>query len=211
MTIKGLIFDCDGTLADTMPLHWQAWRKVTTRHGVRFPEARFYALGGVPSRDIFQMLREEQNLNLDPLALAHEKEEEYLKSMARVGPVKAVVRIAREHAGRLPLAVASGGMRPIIEQVLVHLGIRQWFTAVVTSEDVARQKPAPDIFLEAARRLGVPPRFCRAYEDTDLGLQAILAAGMHAVDVRELVRARTPRRRSPGGGARAQGAARRQT
>jgi len=121
------------------------------------------------------------------------------------------VRIAREHAGRLPLAVASGGQKPIIEQVLVHLGIRQWFTAVVTSEDVARQKPAPDIFLEAARRLGVPPRFCRAYEDTDLGLQAILAAGMHAVDVRELVRARTPRRRSPGGGARAQGAARRQT
>src|SRR5437899_11780801 len=91
MTIKGLIFDCDGTLADTMPLHWQAWRKVTTRHGVRFPETRFYALGGVPSRDIFQMLREEQNLNLDPLTLAREREEKYLKSMARVAPDKAVV------------------------------------------------------------------------------------------------------------------------
>src|SRR5258708_28738719 len=163
MTIRGLFWDCDGTLADRMPLNGEAGGKVTTRHGVRFPETRFYALGGVPSRDIFQMLREEQNLNLDPLALAHEKEEEYLKSMARVGPVKAVVRIAREHAGRLPLAVASGGMRPIIEQVLVHLGIRQWFTAGVTSEDVARQKPAPDVFPETARRPRLPPRFCRAY------------------------------------------------
>src|SRR5260370_15328533 len=156
MTIKGLIFDCEGTLADTMPLHWQAWRKVTHRPGVRFPETRFYALGGVPSRDIFQMLREEQNLNLDPLALAHEKEEEYLKSMARVGPVKAVVRIAREHARRLPLAVASGGIRPIIEQVLAHFRTPQWFTAVVTRGDLARQKPAPYIFLDAAPRLPVP-------------------------------------------------------
>src|SRR5260370_7624709 len=158
MTIKGLIFDCEGTLADTMPLHWQAWRKVTHRPGVSVPEARFYAVGGVPSRDIFQLLREEQNLNLDPLALAHEKEEEYLKSMARVGPVKAVVRIAREHAGRLPLAVASGGMRPIIDQVLVHLGIRQWFTPVVTSADVPRQNPAPDLSPTTPPPPSAPPR-----------------------------------------------------
>src|SRR5260370_40154256 len=107
MLIKGLISDCDGTLADRMPLHWQAWRKVTARHGVRFPEARVYALGGVPSRDIFQMLREEQNLNLDPLALAREKEAEYLESMARAGPRKAVERVARAHAARRLQAVAS--------------------------------------------------------------------------------------------------------
>jgi HAD superfamily hydrolase (TIGR01509 family) len=82
------------------------------------------------------------------------------------------------------MAVASGGIQAHINAVLKHLGIRDFFDAVVTSENVKRQKPAPDIFLEAARRLGVPPQFCRAYEDTDLGLQAIGAAGMEAVDVR---------------------------
>jgi beta-phosphoglucomutase-like phosphatase (HAD superfamily) len=106
--------------------------------------------------------------------------------MSQVGPVPEVVAIAREHQGRVPMAVASGGQLPIIEQVLVHLGIRDLFSAVVTSEAVTRQKPAPDIFLEAARRIGIEPRFCRAYEDTDLGLTAIRAAGMEAVDVRLL-------------------------
>jgi beta-phosphoglucomutase family hydrolase len=186
--IKALIFDCDGTLADTMPLHWLAWQAVTARHGIEFPEDRFYSLGGVPSRDILKMLREEQKLVLDPLEVAKEKEEEYLKIMAQAGPIHEVVTIARDHAGKLPMAVASGGSRHVIEKVLIQVGIRELFLAVVTNEDVVRQKPAPDIFLEAARRLGVPPQFCRAYEDTDLGMEAIRAAGMDAVDVRTLLK-----------------------
>jgi beta-phosphoglucomutase-like phosphatase (HAD superfamily) len=103
-----------------------------------------------------------------------------------VQPIEAVVQIARENYGKLPMAVASGGLQAHINDVLEHLGIRRFFNTIVTSEDVTRQKPAPDIFLEAGRRLGVPPQFCRAYEDTDLGLQAINAAGMEAVDVRLL-------------------------
>jgi HAD superfamily hydrolase (TIGR01509 family) len=185
--IKALIFDCDGTLADTMPLHWQAWQVITTKHGMIFPEARFYALGGVPSRHILQMLREEQRLSIDPIAVSREKEEEYLKLMAQVGPIHEVVEIARQHAGKLPMAVASGGTRPVIEKVLRHLNIRELFAAVVTSEDVVHQKPAPDIFVEAARQLGVAPDNCRAYEDTDIGLAAICTAGMDAVDVRTLL------------------------
>ena len=187
ITPRALIFDCDGTLADTMPLHWRAWRTITERHRLRFAEERFYSLGGVPSRDILKMLSAEQGVPLDHLAVAREKEAEYLPMIAQVEPIHAVVGIAREHYGKVPLAVASGGTRRAIEQVLAHLDIRQLFAAVVTSEDVVNQKPAPDIFLEAARRVGVPPQFCRAYEDTDLGLQAIRAAGMEAVDVRELV------------------------
>src|SRR6267142_6001826 len=92
---QGIIFDCDGTLADTMPLHWRAWQAVTIRHGLYFPEDRFYSLGGVPSRDILKILQEEQRLAIDPLAVAREKEEEYLKLMAHVGPVHQVVSIAR--------------------------------------------------------------------------------------------------------------------
>ena len=189
MNPKGLIFDCDGTLADTMPLHWTAWQIVAARYKLHFPEDRFYALGGVPSRDIFKMLAEEQGVTLDAIKAAHEKEAAYLPLMSQIEPIHAVVDVARAHLGRIPMAVASGGTRQIIEQVLEHLGIRQWFKTVVTSECVANQKPAPDIFLEAARRIGVEPRFCRAYEDTELGLQGIRAAGMEAVDVRTLPRA----------------------
>jgi beta-phosphoglucomutase-like phosphatase (HAD superfamily) len=183
---SAIIFDCDGTLADTMPLHWRAWQVISRRHGFSLPEDRFYSLGGVPSREILRMLSTEQGVPLDPLAVAREKETEYLPLIAQVEPINTVVGIARENYGQIPLAVASGGTKRIIEQVLEHLGIRELFQAIVTSEDIVNQKPAPDIFLEAARRLGVPPQFCRAYEDTDLGMQAIRAAGMEAVDVREL-------------------------
>ena len=185
--IKAIIFDCDGTLADTMPLHWRAWQVISARHRIDLPEDRFYALGGVPSREIAKMLSLEQGLNLDHLAVAREKEAEYLPLIAQVEPINAVVGIARENFGKLPLAVASGGTNRSIGQVLDHLGIRHLFQAIVTSEDVLRQKPAPDIFLEAARRLGVAPQQCRAYEDTELGMQAIRAAGMEAVDVRTLL------------------------
>ncbi len=185
--MKGIIFDCDGTLADTMPLHWRAWQEVTRRHGILFSEERFYSLGGVPSRDILKTLRQEQGLSFDPLQVSKEKEAAYLELLAHIAPIEVVVSVAHEHYGRIPLAVASGGTRHVIETVLRHLNIRHLFGAVVTSEDVVHQKPAPDIFLEAAKRIGIPPQFCRAYEDTDLGMQAIRAANMEAIDVRELL------------------------
>ena len=185
--IKGLVFDCDGTLAHTMPLHWRAWQAIAAKYKLHFPEERFYALGGVPSRDILQMLAQEQGVTFDHIQAAHEKENVYLPLMAQVEPIHAVVEIARANYGKIPMAVASGGTQPIIVQVLEHLKIRHLFDAVVTSEMVTNQKPAPDIFLEAARRIGVDPKACRGYEDTDLGMQAIRSAGMEAVDVRELI------------------------
>lgn len=185
--IKGLIFDCDGTLADTMPSHWRAWQMITEKYKLEFPQDRFYALGGVPSRDILKMLAREQGVTLDHIKAAHEKENAYLPFLSEVQPVHAVVEIATENFRKIPMAVASGGTQKIICDVLEHLKIRHLFGAVVTSEMVKNQKPAPDIFLEAARRIGVEPKFCRAYEDTDLGLQAIRSAGMEAVDVREML------------------------
>lgn len=187
MNPKGLIFDCDGTLADTMPLHWHAWQIVTQRHNLHFPEDRFYATGGVPSRDILKLLAREQGRSLDHIAVAHEKEEAYLPLIAKAQPIHAVLEIAKANHGKIPMAVASGGSQKIIGLVLDQLKIRHFFDAIVTNEMVKNQKPAPDIFLEAAWRIGVEPKFCRAYEDTDLGLTAIRAAGMEAVDVRKLL------------------------
>ena len=184
---RGLIFDFDGTLADTMPLHWRAWQVVRQRHPFDFTEDRFYALGGIPSRDILAALNREQGLSLDAQVLAREKEDAYLALLEQIRPIEPIVAIVRQHHGRLPMAVASGGTRRVIEKVLGYLNLGSLFQAVVTSEDVVRQKPAPDIFLEAARRIGVAPQLCRAYEDTELGLAAIRAAQMEAVDVRRLV------------------------
>jgi beta-phosphoglucomutase-like phosphatase (HAD superfamily) len=189
MPIEALIFDCDGTLADSMPLHWRAWKQVTARHGIHFPEDRFYSLGGVPASDILKMLSQEQGRPLDYAAVAREKEAAFEQMIPQIPLVELIAKIARDHHGKLPMAVASGGTRRVITETLHHLGIAHLFQAVVVSEDVARQKPAPDIYLEAARRLGVAPRNCRAYEDTDLGLAAIRAAGMEAVDVRPLLAA----------------------
>jgi beta-phosphoglucomutase family hydrolase len=186
--IKGLVFDCDGTLADTMPLHWRAWQIITQRHNLHFPEDRFYSFGGVPSRDILKLLSTEQGRSLDHIAVAHEKEETYMQTLPQIEPIHAVVEIAKENHGRIPMAVASGGTQKIICEVLDHLKIRHLFNAIVTSEMVKNQKPAPDIFLEAAKRIGVEPKNCRAYEDTDLGMQAIRSAGMDAVDVRTMLR-----------------------
>ena len=186
MELQGLIFDCDGTLADTMPLHWQAWQILLRKYGLIFPKDRFYEWGGIPSRDILRQLSREQNVDLDALEGAREKEQAYLPLIPQARTIQPTLQVVREHHGRIPLAVASGGSRKAVGTLLIHLGIRHYFDAVVTNEDVQRQKPAPDIFLEAACRIGVDPRFCRAYEDTETGLKAIRAAGMQAVDVRTL-------------------------
>jgi HAD superfamily hydrolase (TIGR01549 family) len=187
MTIQALIFDCDGTLADSMALHWRAWKQVTERYQLLFPKDRFYALGGVPARDILKTLAQEQGVALDHLRAAKEKEAVFEELIPQIQEIQVVAQIARENYGKIPMAVASGGTRKVVGETLSHLGIAHLFQAVVTSEDVVHQKPAPDIYLEAARRLGVQPPFCRAYEDTDLGMQAIRSAGMEAIDVRPLL------------------------
>ncbi len=181
---RGLIFDCDGTLADTMPAHFEAWTAVTCRYGLHFSEKRFYELGGVPSHRIAALLAAEQGVVIDSDQLAREKEAAFLEHLAAVREVPAVVAIAREHHGRVPMAVASGGFRPVITQVLRQIGILDLFQAIVTAEDTTRHKPEPDVFLEAARQLGVKPTECAVYEDTDIGLEAARRAGMQPIDVR---------------------------
>lgn len=186
MEPSGLIFDCDGTLVDSMPLHWRAWDTVCQRHGIDFAEERFYAMGGVPSKKILGMLKTEQGLDFDPAQVSREKEEAYLPLMREVKLIEPVAEIARAHYGKIPLGVATGGRTQFIRPLLEGLGVMDWFDALVTSDDVENPKPAPDTFLKAAALMGVPAEDCRAYEDTDLGMEAIRAAGMEAVDVRTL-------------------------
>lgn len=181
-----LIFDCDGTLADTMPAHHQAWQMTLGQLGASFPLDRFYALAGIPTRTIAGMLASEYGLTIDPGELALRKEQAYIDNVAVVAPIEKVVAVARAGRGRVPMAVASGSRRVVLEKTLRHIGIHDWFPVVIAAEDTARHKPEPDVFLEAARRLGVVPGRCVVYEDADLGIEAARRAGMRFVDVRLL-------------------------
>ena len=189
---SAIIFDCDGTLADTMPVHYEAWQATLRRHPqLELSEDRFYELGGWPTLKICELLKRETGLPFDPVALAREKEADFERRLDHVQAIEPVVAVVREQRGKLPLAVATGGTRQVCETILRHIGLTGWFNTLVCAEDVPRHKPDPDIFLEAARRLAVAPPHCRVYEDTDPGLEAARRAGMESIDVRTFY---TPRR-----------------
>jgi HAD superfamily hydrolase (TIGR01509 family) len=188
---QAFIFDLDGTLADTMPVHFGVWQVVARRHGLTFPEERFYSLGGVPTPRIAAMLIAEAGLTLDAVAVAAEKEQVYVDGLfsgaLAVRPIEPIIAIARARKADGLLAIASGSSRRLVTHTLEALGIADWFGAVVAAEDTVRHKPDPDVFLEAARRLAVDPARCTVYEDTDLGLEAARRAGMTGVDVRPII------------------------
>jgi HAD superfamily hydrolase (TIGR01509 family) len=186
MSIRALIFDCDGTLTDSMQAHFVAWRDAVAPFGMTLDEQRFYTFSGTPSRRVIPKLAAEQGIELDFETANLAKEEAFLESVHLLKPIDPVIEIARQHRGQLPMAVASGGVRRIVVRQLEHVDIYDWFDTIVTAEDTERHKPDPDVFLEAANRLNVPPEMCRVYEDGEPGIEAARRAGMECVDVRNL-------------------------
>lgn len=183
----GLVFDMDGTLADTMPTHFVAWSRSMAEHGIEFSEKRFYSLGGVPAPVIIEMLAAEQGKTIDADAVAEIKEELFLELLNDVQPVIPVKAIAEFHREHIPMAVATGSLKWVAEKILKALEIRDWFGAVVGADDVVNPKPAPDTYLRAAELIGVDPRRCHAFEDTELGMQAARNAGMAVVNITTLL------------------------
>ena len=187
---RALVFDCDGTLADSMPVHWLAWNRTLERHGLAdlFPHDRFMGEGGRPAWRIIVDLASEAGVTVDPHAIATEKRHAYIQLAAEhVRPIEPVIAIAREHRDRLPMAIATGSSRVAINHTMQAIGMVDWFDAVITADDVEHHKPHPETFLKAAEALGVAPGHCLAFEDTDIGMTAIHAAGMDAIDVRDLL------------------------
>jgi len=179
-----LLFDCDGTLADTMPAHYRAWLELTEPHGIEFDEDRFYSLGGRPTRDIVATLFAEVGLAVDVDHAAGVKERSFLAQLHRILPIDPVVDVVRRSRGRVPMAVVTGGYQDVCRRILARVGIADCFDTIVASEDTTRHKPDPEPFLEAARRLGARPERCVVWEDSGLGIEAARRAGMHWIDVR---------------------------
>ncbi len=186
MPHDAIIFDLDGTLADTMPAHYVAWRKILDPVGIPFPEDVFYGFGGVPTKKILQILSDRHGVPLDPIRLTEEKEAAFEAHIHTTLAIPEVLAVARANLGKKPMAIATGGYRKVVARTLEVLGITGWFGAVVTVEDVTHPKPHPETFALAAQKLGVDPHRCLAYEDADPGIASARAAGMTVIDVRTL-------------------------
>jgi beta-phosphoglucomutase family hydrolase len=180
---KAYIFDCDGTIADTMPLHFRAWTRALEELGGCFPEELFYSWGGKPTYVIIEQLNEKFGTALDPVPSAELKESYFEALIPEVLPIEPVVALVKQFHGTAPMAVASGGHREIVIKTLEALKLMPYFETIVGMEDVERGKPSPDPFLEAARRLGVNPEDCLVFEDSPTGIEAARAAGMQYVFV----------------------------
>ena len=183
----GLILDLDGTLADTMPSHYVAWRRALEPHGITYEEPLFYEWGGKPDRKIAADLAAAQGRSIDVGAVAEAKRRAYLElGPDHVVALPATRRLAEACREVIPMAIATGGRRNIAEQILSTLGMLEWFDAVVTADDVTEHKPAPETYVRAAEAIGVLPHRCLAVEDTALGMQAADDAGCTVIHVDHL-------------------------
>jgi beta-phosphoglucomutase family hydrolase len=180
---QAYLFDCDGTIVDSMPLHYVAWKETLEEWNCVYEEKLFYAWGGRPVTEIISRLNEMQGLKMPIEAVAHRKEILYLSQLSHLKTIPEVVEQIEAQHGRIPLAVVSGSRRESVVNSLTSVHLLDKFDTMVCAEDYKNGKPAPDAFLLAAERLGVAPKDCLVFEDTDLGIQAATAAGMATVRV----------------------------
>ena len=177
------LFDCDGTIADSMPLHYIAWKKALHEWNCEFEERLFYAWGGTPIAEIIAALNEKHALRMPVEAVARRKEDLYLELLPQLTAVPEVLEhILAEH-GRIPFAVVSGSTKESVTASLATLHLLDRFDILVCAGDYQKSKPDPEAFLTAAAGLGVAPETCLVFEDTDMGIQAARAAGMALVKV----------------------------
>jgi beta-phosphoglucomutase family hydrolase len=180
---RAYLFDCDGTVVDSMPLHYIAWKEALSEWGCNYEEELFYSWGGRPIREIISLLNEQQGLKMPVEEVAIRKENLYFDLLPQLKAIPEVVEHIDVMYGKIPFAVASGSRRDSVESSLKITGLIDKFEVLVCADDYKRGKPAPDCFLLAAERLGVTPEDCLVFEDTALGIEAATAAGMVAVKV----------------------------
>lgn len=191
--IQALVFDCDGTLVNSMVFFWKGWEGLVAKYNLNFTQQRFYELAGSPVRRIVEIILEESGRDIDQGWIDMFLEEKFALIRARRAnnefpeEIGCVTDIVKAYHGKLPLAVASSGDKQHVLADLKLNNLLKYFDAIVTVEDVANGKPEPDLFLEAARQLGVAPERCAGYEDADLGIESLKRAGFPVInDVRKL-------------------------
>lgn len=184
--VRGLIFDLDGTLADTMPLHFRGWQLACRKFGAEIDTAFLRKHTGSPGWLIAAEIIKANNLNgnVSVDQIIEEKLENFYKEQYTVKEIIPVAALARKYYGKLPMAVGTGGHREAVERTLEITGLRKYFNIVITANDVSNFKPHPETFLKCASLMGVEPKYIEVFEDGDLGLEAAVTAGMIPTDVR---------------------------
>ncbi len=177
------LFDCDGTIADSMPLHYIAWKQALADWNCDFDEKLFYAWGGMPIAEIISTLNKQHNLNMVVETVCERKENAYYELLPQLKAVPEVVEHIEVQHGRIPLAVVSGSTRESVVASLTALQLLDKFNVLVCAGDYKKGKPDPEAFLLAAEKLGVKPADCLVFEDTEMGIQAATAAGMASVRI----------------------------
>jgi len=182
--IKALIFDVDGTLADSMMVHLASWKLVGEKYGFYYTREDLERYAGMSGQEIVGVISHKYGLQLDPDRISQEKEAAFLENLDQVKPIQPVVSVMKEYQGRLPIAAGTGGFRRVATKILDSIGVLDKIDALVAADDVEKHKPHPDTFLKCVEALGVSPEHCLVFEDAELGFQAARNAGMHLVDVR---------------------------
>lgn len=184
---KALIFDLDGTLSDSLPVHLASWHAVCERLNCTFDERIMVEMTGAPTLLFAERIVREQKLQIKPEELVVLKQQEFWQKINQIKPHDAVIGLMKKAHGTMPMAIGTGASRMSATLQLKELGIDHLFDFVVTADDVDRHKPEPDTFLKCAELMGVEPKYCQVFEDGELGMQAAETAGMLLTDVRPFV------------------------
>jgi len=177
---RALIFDLDGTIADTMPVHFLAYKEILRDYGIEFTPELFATLAGIPAVQTIQKLNEMFGTEMDSVKTGHLKEQVYEQMMHKMKPVEPVVNLVKKYYGEMPMSVGTGGYKKLAWKSLKILELDKYFDILISSEDVTHPKPHPETFLKCAEKMGVLPQYCHVFEDGELGMQAARAAGMMA-------------------------------
>ena len=182
---KGLIFDLDGTVANTMQSHFEAWRAAVSPYGIDFTPELFLTLTGMPKAATIIKLNESFGTDMNTDEVGKAKAKVYKELVTKTQEIKVVTDVVRKYHGKLPMSIGTGSTQIGAQRTLSILGLKHYFNPIITADDVMNFKPAPDTFLKCAELMGVAPKDCIVFEDGILGIQAAESVGMMVVDVND--------------------------
>lgn len=184
---KALIFDLDGTLSNSLPVHLATWNLVGEKYGFVFDPQILLEMTGRPTIEFAERVVDQYKLAVDPQDIMLMKQSAFWDMAHLLQPINEVVSVVMENHGKLPMSVGTGAGRKSTQVQLETLDLLKYFDVVVTAEDVTSHKPKPETFLECARLMGVEPQFCQVFEDGVLGIEAAQKAGMMVTDIRPFI------------------------
>jgi beta-phosphoglucomutase family hydrolase len=182
---KALIFDLDGTLADSIPIHIQCWHEACKTFGYRFNEDMLYEMTGMPTYKFAEYIKKDSGCDISVGEIMKLKQTHFYRLAHTIKPVKLMAEFVISHHSKIPMSIGTGGGRKSSELILKAIGMLEYFDIIVTADDVTNHKPEPDTFLKCANLMGIAPQYCQVFEDGKPGMDAALKAGMFVTDVRQ--------------------------